>query len=42
MALAQPTHPHDMLNLPGVGQGKLDRYGKDFLNVVRRHLMDSA
>lgn len=35
MALAQPTHPHDMLNLPGVGQGKLDRYGDDFLAVVR-------
>ncbi|ODT73153.1 MAG: ATP-dependent DNA helicase RecQ [Pelagibacterium sp. SCN 63-23] len=35
MALAQPTHPHDMLNLPGVGQGKLDRYGDEFLAVVR-------
>ena len=34
MALAQPTHPHDMLNLPGVGQGKLDRYGEAFLAVV--------
>ncbi len=36
MALAQPKHPHDMLNLPGVGQGKLDRYGEAFLAVVRR------
>jgi ATP-dependent DNA helicase RecQ len=35
MALAQPKHPHDMLNLPGVGQGKLDRYGEEFLAVVR-------
>ena len=34
MALARPTHPHDMLNLPGVGQGKLDRYGDAFLAVV--------
>lgn len=34
MALARPTHPHDMLNLPGVGQGKLDRYGHAFLAVV--------
>jgi len=34
MALAEPTHPHDMLNLPGVGQGKLDRYGEAFLAVV--------
>ena len=34
MALARPTHPHDMLNLPGVGQGKLDRYGAAFLAVV--------
>lgn len=34
MAIAKPTHPHDMLNLPGVGQGKLDRYGEAFLAVV--------
>ena len=34
MGLARPTHPHDMLNLPGVGQGKLDRYGAAFLAVV--------
>ena len=34
MALAKPTHPHDMLNLPGVGQAKLDRYGEAFLAVV--------
>jgi ATP-dependent DNA helicase RecQ len=38
MALARPTHPHDMLNLPGVGQGKLDRYGDDFLAVVRANI----
>lgn len=38
MALAQPTHPHDMLNLPGVGQGKLDRYGEAFLAVVKQVL----
>ncbi|MFN4211395.1 MAG: DNA helicase RecQ [Devosia sp.] len=36
MALAVPRHPHDMLNLPGVGQAKLDRYGEDFLAVVAR------
>ena len=34
MALAGPKHPHDLLNLPGVGQGKLDRYGDAFLAVV--------
>jgi len=34
MALAKPTHPHDMLNLPGIGQAKLDRYGEDFLAVL--------
>jgi len=37
MALARPLHPHDMLNLPGVGQGKLDRYGEAFLAVVAGH-----
>jgi ATP-dependent DNA helicase RecQ len=36
MALAVPKHPHDMLNLPGVGQAKLDRYGEAFLAVVQR------
>src|SRR5690606_15399810 len=36
MALAVPRHPHDMLNLPGVGQAKLDRYGEAFLAVVQR------
>ncbi len=35
MALAQPRHPHDLLNLPGVGQGKLDRYGAAFLKVLQ-------
>ncbi|MGV8833607.1 MAG: DNA helicase RecQ [Devosia sp.] len=34
MALAMPAHPHDMLNLPGVGQAKLDRYGEAFLAVL--------
>jgi ATP-dependent DNA helicase RecQ len=34
MALARPKHPHDMLNLPGVGQAKLDRYGEAFLAVL--------
>ncbi|WP_354066461.1 DNA helicase RecQ [Devosia sp. 2618] len=36
MALAQPKHPHDMLNLPGVGQAKLDRYGDAFLAVLAK------
>ena len=38
MALAQPIHPHDMLNLPGVGQAKLDRYGAAFVEVIDVHL----
>jgi ATP-dependent DNA helicase RecQ len=38
MAMARPTHPHDMLNLPGVGQGKLDRYGDAFLKVVQEFI----
>nr|WP_210316329.1 DNA helicase RecQ [Devosia oryzisoli] len=40
MAVARPTHPHDMLNLPGVGQGKLDRYGEAFLAVVSGYAGD--
>lgn len=38
MALAQPRHPHDMLNLPGVGQAKLDRYGEAFLAVLAQQV----
>ena len=38
MALAVPRHPHDMLNLPGVGQAKLDRYGEAFLAVVAQQV----
>jgi ATP-dependent DNA helicase RecQ len=34
MALARPRHLHDILNLPGVGQAKLDRYGDAFLSVL--------
>lgn len=34
MALARPRHLHDILNLPGVGQAKLDRYGAAFLSVL--------
>ncbi|MFK4810318.1 DNA helicase RecQ [Devosia sp. ZW T5_3] len=34
MALARPRHLHDILNLPGVGQAKLDRYGEAFLSVL--------
>ena len=34
MALARPSALGDLLALPGVGQGKLDRYGPAFLAVV--------
>ena len=36
MALARPRHEADLLNLPGVGQAKLDRYGEAFLAVLAR------
>ena len=34
MAMARPATLDAMLDLPGVGQGKLDRYGRAFLAVI--------
>ncbi len=35
MATTRPASPADLLNLPGVGRSKLDRYGDAFLEVLR-------
>ncbi|MCW5746718.1 MAG: DNA helicase RecQ [Alphaproteobacteria bacterium] len=37
MALRRPASPDEMLQVDGVGQVKLERYGAAFLDVVRRH-----
>ncbi|HTN61232.1 MAG TPA: RQC domain-containing protein, partial [Devosia sp.] len=36
MALTRPRQLHDLLDLPGVGQAKLERYGEAFLAVLDR------
>ncbi|WIJ25982.1 DNA helicase RecQ [Devosia sp. RR2S18] len=38
MAIARPRRKQDLLSLPGVGQGKLDRYGEAFLAVLAREI----
>jgi ATP-dependent DNA helicase RecQ len=38
MAIARPRRKQDLLSLPGVGQGKLDRYGEAFLAVLARDI----
>ena len=35
MATEKPQSPEDLLEISGVGQTKLDRYGPRFLEVVR-------
>jgi len=37
MARDQPTSPQSLLAVNGVGQTKLDRYGEQFLGVIREH-----
>ncbi|GLQ54853.1 DNA helicase RecQ [Devosia nitrariae] len=37
MATAKPASIADMMDLPGVGRAKLDRYGEAFLRELNRH-----
>ena len=36
MAALQPCQPQEFLEIPGVGQAKLQRYGKAFLGEIRQ------
>ena len=36
-ATSRPTSRDAMLGISGVGQSKLERYGDDFLEVIRSH-----
>jgi len=40
MARAKPQQLHQMAEISGIGQVKLDRYGEIFLEVVRAHQSD--
>jgi ATP-dependent DNA helicase RecQ len=37
MAIEQPRNASELLQISGVGQGKLDNYGEAFLEVIRSH-----
>jgi len=38
LAKFQPTSAHEMLNISGIGDTKLSRYGQSFLAVIKEHL----
>lgn len=42
MATTYPTSMDELLNVPGVGEGKARRYGKRFLEVIRKHVEDNG
>ena len=35
MAIAQPTNRSKFMAMPGVGEVKLEKYGKDFIRVIK-------
>lgn len=41
MATTYPVTIEELCNVPGVGKGKAERYGKEFLEVIRRHVEEN-
>lgn len=37
MATTYPITAEELLNIPGVGAGKVKKYGKEFLELIKRH-----
>lgn len=37
LARAKPTNEHEMLNISGIGDVKLARYGREFLQMIKQH-----
>lgn len=37
MATTYPITTEELLNIPGVGAGKVKKYGKEFLELIKRH-----
>lgn len=37
-----PTDEKEMLNIKGVGQGKLEHYGEEFLELIKRYVQESG
>ncbi len=42
MARTRPTHSRDMLQVSGVGEHKLQKYGKAFINVISGYKKDNS
>ena len=41
MATTYPITIEELRNIPGVGEGKAKRYGKDFVDLIRRHVEEN-
>ncbi len=41
MATTYPVTVEELCNVPGVGKGKAERYGKEFLDVIRKHVEEN-
>lgn len=41
MATTYPITMEELQNIPGVGAGKAKRYGKEFLEIIKRHVEDN-
>jgi ATP-dependent DNA helicase RecQ len=41
MATMYPISLEELQNIPGVGQGKARRYGKEFVEIIKRHVEEN-
>lgn len=41
MATSYPITPEELRNIPGVGVGKAQRYGSEFLKIIKRHVEEN-
>lgn len=41
MATVYPVTVEELQNIPGVGQGKARRYGREFLELIKKHVEDN-
>lgn len=41
MATTYPINLDELQNIPGVGAGKAQRYGKEFVDLIRKHVNDN-
>ena len=41
MATIYPVTLEELQNIPGVGAGKAKRYGKEFIELIKRHVEEN-